>query len=326
MWASGSAPGQDSAELMGTTMDVRPGLTRATIMLSAGMALSGTAGLFSIQSGQPTFNVVFFRCLFGAIALVGWASLRKGWKSVLLTQRSQWPLVLVSGICLVLNWLALFQAFKMTSIGFATIIYHLQPFWIVLAGALLLKEGLSRHKLGWICIAFLGLVLTIVPKLGLMRADHDWLVGVGLALVASLFYAATTLTTRAVKSVDPGVLSAIHCLIGVVVFAPFVNLPALQGGDNGMWVWLVGLGVIHTGVVYVLLYSSYPKLPIAVIAAGSFLNPVVALLSDFFVFGRSITAMQGAGLVLILLAGLAVNLGWPFFFISTRKIAPPQES
>ncbi|QKC83185.1 DMT family transporter [Mesorhizobium sp. NZP2077] len=295
-------------------------------MLSAGMAISGTAGLFSIESGQPTLNVIFFRCVFGATALVGWSALREGWKSLFITDRALWPLVLVSGICLVLNWVALFQAFKLTSIGFATIIYHLQPFWIVLAGAVLLKEGLSRHKLGWICVAFLGLVLTIIPKLGVMRADHDWLIGVGLALVASLFYAATTLTTRAVKSVKPSVLSALHCLIGVIVFAPFVDLAALQGGDNGMWGWLVGLGVIHTGIVYILLYSSYPKLPITVIAAGSFLNPVAALLSDFLVFGRSLTAMQGAGLVLILLAGLAVNLGWPFFLISPRKIAPPQES
>ncbi|MBN9220916.1 MAG: DMT family transporter [Mesorhizobium sp.] len=307
-------------------MEAKPGLTRATIMLSAGMALSGTAGLFSIESGQPTLNVIFFRCVFGAIALVGWSALTQGWKSLFIRDKALWPLVLISGICLVLNWVALFQAFKLTSIGFATIIYHLQPFWITLAGAFLLKEGLSRDKLGWICVAFLGLVLIILPKLGVIRADHDWLVGVALALVASLFYAATTLTTRAVKSVRPSVLSAVHCLIGVIVFAPFVDLAALQSGGNGMWGWLVGLGVIHTGVVYILLYSSYPRLPITVIAAGSFLNPVAALLSDFFVFGRSITAMQGAGLVLILLAGLAVNLGWPFVFAFRRRAAPAQES
>ena len=308
------------------TVEAKSGLTRPAIMLSAGMALSGTAGLFSIESGQPTLNVIFFRCVFGAIALVGWSALREGWKSLFITDKALWPLVLVSGICLVLNWVALFQAFKLTSIGFATIIYHLQPFWITLAGAFLLNEGLSRDKLGWICVAFLGLVLTILPKLGVMRADHDWLVGVGLALVASLFYAATTLTTRAVKSVKPSVLSAIHCLIGVVIFAPFVDLAALQAGGNGMWGWLIGLGVIHTGVVYILLYSSYPKLPITVIAAGSFLNPVAALLSDFFVFGRSITTMQGAGLALILLAGLAVNLGWPFIVGSARKVPPAQQS
>lgn len=92
-----------------------------------------------------------------------------------------------------------------------------------------------------------------------------------------------------------------------------------------MWLWLVGLGVIHTGIVYILLYSSYPQLPIAVIAAGAFLNPVAALLSDFLVFGRSITLMQAVGLVLILLAGLAVNLGWRFFSFSSLTTGAPQK-
>jgi len=285
---------------------------QATIMLSVGMALSGTAGLFSVLSGQPTFNVVLFRCLFGALALIGWVSLRGQWKSLFKIDRKTWPLVLLSGLCLVLNWLALFEAFHRTSIGFATIIYHLQPFWIVLAGSLLLGETLSRHKIGWICLAFVGLVLTIVPKLGDIHTDQNWLTGVGLALVASLFYAATTLTTRAVKGLKPDVLSAVHCLIGFVAFLPFLNTGSLEGGSVGMWGWLAGLGVIHTGIVYVLLYTAYPKVPIAGIAAAAFLNPATALLSDFVVFGRSITAIQGVGLGLILLAGLGVNLGWRF--------------
>lgn len=302
-------------------MQSKASVTRAAILLSAGMALSGTAGLFSVQSGQPTFNVVFFRCLFGAATLFGWASWRAGWRSFLSIERAIWPLVLVSGICLVLNWLTLFEAFKRTSIGFATIIYHLQPFWIVLAGALLLKEHLSWHRLGWICIAFAGLVLTVIPEIGIIQADRNWLIGVGLALGASLFYAATTLTTRAIKSVPPDVLSAVHCLIGVIVFIPFLDPTALQGGSDRMWGWLLGLGVINTGVVYVLIYSAYSKLPIALIAAGSFLNPVVALACDFLVFHRSVTAMQAVGLVLILLAGLAVNLGWPFAFVAKRKLS-----
>lgn len=285
-------------------------IARPTIMLSAAMALSGTAGLFSVMSGQPTFNVVFFRCLFGATALFAWVCLRGGYRDYFSIAKRQWPLILVSGLCLVINWLALFEAFHRTSIGFATIIYHLQPFWIVLAASLFLGEALSRDRLGWIAIAFAGLVLTILPKLGAMQADHNWLIGVGLAVVASLFYAATTLTTRAVRSVKPDVLSTLHCLIGLVAFAPFMGTATLTSGAS-MWGWLVGLGVIHTGIVYVLLYSAYPKLPTPVIAAGAFLNPAAALISDFLVFGRSITLLQGIGLALILTAGLAVNLRWP---------------
>jgi drug/metabolite transporter (DMT)-like permease len=290
---------------------------RPALMLSLGMAISGTAGLFSVLSGQPTFNFVFFRCLFGALALCAWVCLRGGFRDYFRIERHQWPLVLTSGLCLVLNWLALFEAFNRTSIGFATIIYHLQPFWIVLAAALFLNEALSRNKLGWICVAFAGLVLTILPKLGEMQTDRNWLIGVGLAITASLFYAAATLTTRAVRSVRADVLSTVHCVLGAAVFAPFISTSTLTGA-TATWGWLVGIGVIHTCIVYVLLYTSYPKLSTAIIAAAAFLNPATALLSDFLVFGRSITAMQGAGLGLILLAGAAVNLGWPFLFIRSE--------
>jgi len=304
-------------------MESKAELARATTMLSVGMALSGTVGLFSVMSGQPTFNVVLFRCLFGALVLIGWVSLRGQWRSLFGIGYGALPLVLLSGLCLVLNWLALFEAFHRTSIGFATIIYHLQPFWIVFAGSLFLGEPLSRHRIGWICLAFGGLTLTILPRLGDIQSDQNWLIGVGLALAASLFYAVATLTTRAVKGVKPEILSTAHCLIGCLAFLPFLNMGALQGSGVGTWGWLIGLGVIHTGFVYVLLYSAYPKVPIAGIAAAAFLNPAAALLSDFVVFGRSITMMQGVGLGLILLAGLGVNLGWPFLF---GKRSASQES
>jgi drug/metabolite transporter (DMT)-like permease len=219
-------------------------LARPTIMLSAGMALSGTSGLFSVMSGQPTFNVVFFRCLFGVVVLFAWVCFRGGRSDYLHIARRQWPLILVSGLCLVINWLALFEAFNRTSIGFATIIYHLQPFWIVLIAGLFLGETLSRDKLGWIAIAFVGLILTILPRIGAMQADRNWLIGVGLAVVASLFYAATTLTTRAVKSVKPDVLSTLHCMIGLIAFAPFMRTATLTGGLP-MWGWLAGLDHAH---------------------------------------------------------------------------------
>ncbi|TIV60196.1 hypothetical protein [Mesorhizobium sp.] len=54
------------------------------------------------------------------------------------------------------------EAFHRTSIGFAMIIYHLQPFWIVLAP----EEALSEHKTGWICLAIVGRVLPALPRSG----------------------------------------------------------------------------------------------------------------------------------------------------------------
>lgn len=282
----------------------------ATILLAVAMALSGTAGVFSTQTGQPTLNIVFFRCLFGAIFLLGWCLCRGKARTNWRIERRLLPLAVISGLCLVLNWAALFEAFHLTSIGFATIIYHIQPFWIVLAGALFLGEPLSRDKFVWLLAAFAGLVLVIGPRVGNIMSDGGWMIGVGCAVVASLLYAGSTLTARRLKAVDPAVLTILHCCIGMAILGPLLSVAAILSGPITIWGWLAGLGIIHTGVVYVLLYQTYPKLQTAVIAVCAFLNPVTALLSDYLFYSRSINLLQAVGICLILVSGLGVTLNW----------------
>ncbi|RWK47481.1 DMT family transporter [Mesorhizobium sp.] len=291
---------------------------RPMLLLAAAMAISGTAGVFSVQTGQPTFNVVFFRCLFGAISLTGWCLFRGTFANIAKIDRSLWILTVASGLCLVLNWAALFQAFRLISIGFTTIIYHLQPFWIVVAGALFLGEPLSRDRLAWLLLAFVGLTFVVWPRLGSIMGDATWASGLAYAVLASLLYAGSTLTARRLKAIDPAVLTIIHCVLGLLIFAPFVSVASLQTAALPVWGWLAGLGMIHTGLVYVLLYSNYPKVQTAVIAVCAFLNPAAALLCDYLVFGKSITLVQVAGVSFILLAGLGVTLSWK---IPLRKAA-----
>lgn len=280
------------------------------------MLVSGTAGHFAVLSHQPTLNVIFFRCLFGCVALLIWIWYRGGLGDFRHLSRAL--LIMTSGVFLIANWVALFEAFRHVSIGFVSIIYHLQPFWIVLAGGLFLGEKLTRAKLAWVLVGFMGLVFTVLPKVGDFGSDPNWLVGAILALVASLLYAGATLTTRALKGIKPDVLSAVHCALGMVFFALFLDAGALGAANAQSWSLLAGLGIVHTGIVYVLLYSAYPKLPTTIIATSAFLNPAAALIADYLVFGRTISPMQAVGLALILAAGLAANLGWSF---AAKKVA-----
>lgn len=292
--------------------DSRPGGPdrRAAVELAIGMAISGTSGIFAVQSGQPTLNIVFFRCLFGCLALAAWCILTGRARQLAAFDKRTLPLALLSGVFLVLNWAALFEAFSRTSIGFATIIFNLQPFWIVLVGGLVLGETVSRAKYFWVAFAFIGLLLTVWPKLNVIHANSSFAIGVGFALLASLTYAGSTLTARCVRGAKPEALSALHCLLGTLLFLPFLNAPVLPPLVSTAWIWLAGIGIIHTGIVYVLLYAAYPRLPTTTIAVLAFLNPATALLGDLLVYGRSITPLQTLGLAFILLAGLGINLGW----------------
>ncbi len=60
---------------------------------------------------------------------------------------------------IVFNWVFLFESYENTSISVATAVHHTQPFHVVLLGALLFRERLTAAKVGWIAVAFAGLVL-----------------------------------------------------------------------------------------------------------------------------------------------------------------------
>ena len=60
---------------------------------------------------------------------------------------------------MVLSWTAFFAGFAMTSIATTTIVYHVQPFFVVIIGVVFLKERISLDQILWMLGAFLGVVL-----------------------------------------------------------------------------------------------------------------------------------------------------------------------
>jgi len=93
------------------------------------------------------------------------------------------------------------------------------------------------------------------------------------------------------------------------MLAPFVRLDALPT-TGAHWLELITLGVVNTGIMYVLLYGAIQKLPTAMTGALSFIYPVVAIIVDRVAFGQKLAWVQVLGAVLILLAAAGVNLGW----------------
>ncbi|WP_369214916.1 DMT family transporter [Streptomyces flavofungini] len=275
---------------------------RGTAQLTAAMALSGTLGVFVVESGAAAFNVVFFRVLFGALALGAYAFARGYFRDHGLTPKKV-GLAALGGLFIVFNWVFLFKAYEATSISLATVVYHTQPFFLVLLSALVLRERLTRSQLGWLVVAFAGLVLVS----GVRPGDAGSLAGIGLALLAAVLYALSTLVTKRVTGVRPHLIALIQVVVGIPLLLPFTDFGAMRGTGAG-WAWLAGLGVIHTGLMYVLMYAAYAKLPTAKIAVLAFTYPAVAMVADWAVYGHHIGPVQALGVPLIVLASLRVTL------------------
>jgi len=270
----------------------------------AAMALSGTIGWFVVTSGQPPVDVVFFRCLVGGASLLGVLTLQRGWVR-LDAARLGW--LALGGVTLILNWLCLFSAYPRSGISVATVVYHTQPFFLLILTAVFQREAFPYSRLPWLLIAFAGVVLITGLEHGAQGAAM--LAGIGLALLAALLYAVTTMATRRLQGVAPGQIAGLQMVLGVLMLAPLAH-PAVASFGGRTWGALLALGLVHTGVMYTLLYGAFQRLNVVSIATLSFVYPLVAIVIDVAVFHVVLSPQQLAGMALVLLGVIANQLGW----------------
>ncbi len=111
-------------------------------LLIAGGVLLGTIGVFVEEAGQHPLVTVWFRCAFGALALLAWCLGTGRGRELLLSGKARW-VACATGVLMVLNWALFFAAIPRTSIAVATVIFHIQPIWVIVFGALFLREAIS---------------------------------------------------------------------------------------------------------------------------------------------------------------------------------------
>lgn len=290
-------------------MEKTPDTRFPAAKLAVAMAIIGTVGAFALEAGLDPVTTVFWRCVFGAVFLCAWCLIR-GY----LPDRSLSPvrlaLAALGGVCMVLSWTAFFAGFAMTSIATTTIVYHVQPFFVVLIGVLFLKEKISFDQVVWMAGAFIGVVLASGLVVSSGTVDTRWVVGIALTLAAALLYAIATILAKGLGRQRPEVTALCQTVVGIVLLAPFADV--FRAVPAASWGWLLGIGILHTGIAYVIMYSAYPKLSTPVIGVLTFVYPLVAILIDWVVYSHPLGAAQALGMILIAIGTLGVRLGWRF--------------
>ena len=280
--------------------------TRGQWLMIAGGVLLGTVGVFVEEARQHPLVTVLFRCAFGALALLAWG-LATGRMGELRVRGRSWPVVVATGLLMVLNWALFFAAIPRTSIGVATIVFHIQPVWIMLFGTLVLREAVAPRQVAAVLAALLGLVLTT----GLLGGDAaawgpDHVSGLLMCLAGSLCYAAVTILAKTEKVVTPFALAWWQCAVGTVLL---LWVPLVHGWPQALssWAWLAGLGVLHTGLAYAILFAGMARLTLGRIAVLQYVYPLTAIVLDWVVYGRALDAVQLAGVGLMAGALLVVK-------------------
>ncbi|WP_321801610.1 DMT family transporter [Caballeronia sp. J97] len=261
-----------------------------------GCALLGTIGVFLHEARADPLTATWFRCAFGLLGMSVWVILRRQTRALRVT-RAHFPWVLAAGMLMVLSWALFFGAVQRMSAGVAIVLFHVQPMWVLLFASLWLKEAIGARRIVSVSIAMGGLVLAtgIVEHTAGASSQPGYWMSVAACLAGSLCMAGVTLIAKRLRELPAGVLAWWQCAIGTVLLCVW---PMQQGWPAwGMsWAWLAGLGLIHTGVAYTLMYAGMARLDTARVAVFQFVYPAVAIVIDWLAFDQRLSGMQMAGI------------------------------
>lgn len=265
------------------------------------MLIFGTIGVFVKNINLPSLDIAFLRAVIGCVFLICAGFIMGQTFSPTIIKKNI-RILLLSGAAIGFNWIFLFQAYKYTTIANATLSYYFAPMFVMMLSPLILKERLTMVKIGCIIAAIVGLFM-ILNGDSTAPLSNAHLVGIGYGLAAAALYASVILMNKFIKG-----LSGFETTLIQLFMAGLVLLPSLlynQGiplaSLNGQVVLLIlVVGIIHTGLAYLIYFSSMKEIKGQTIAILSYIDPVTAVFLSAVLLGEAMTYSQIIGGILIL--------------------------
>ena len=268
------------------------------------MTIFGTIGLFVKFIELPSTVIALSRGALGTLFLLLVLKLLKR-RINTASVKSNFKHLVIAGVALGLNWIFLFDAYRLTSVATATLAYYMAPIILILLSPILLHERIPLGK--WICVicALFGMSLISGVWEGSENVALD---GITMGLIAACFYASVVINNKFLKGLDPYDSSIVQLAVAAIVLLPYVlftvDFSVLKPDTTTIGLTLA-VGILHTGVAYWLYFSALPKLEAARIAIFSYIDPAIAILLSVFVLMEPMTTAGVIGAVLILGAALA---------------------
>lgn len=269
---------------------------RTRIILS--MLIFGTIGIFRRWIPFSSGMVALVRSAVGLVFLLIVRAVRHEPIDRAAVRKNLWRL-LIPGAMLGINWICLFEAYNYTSVAAATMCYYMAPVFIILLSPLVFGEKITLRKGICSAIAVFGMVLVSdVLTSGLHGAK-----GLAFGLAAAALYAAIVIINRTLEGITGEDRTIVQFAVSTAVMLPYVLLTEDAGALRPtltVLLLLLVVGVVHTGIAYVLYFGSIALVPAQTAALLSYIDPVVAVLLSLLLLREpmSMPAMVGAILVI----------------------------
>ena len=215
---------------------------------------------------------------------------------------------IVSGALFGFEFLCLFHALDLTTVGRASVIFYTMPVWLALAAHFLLPgETLSGVRIAGLALAVAGVAVALLDRSG----GQASLTGDILALIATLGWAGIALVVRLtpLSQVPPVgqmlfqvVVSAPILLIAAPFFGPLIRdvtpltyagmafqIFAIASFGFMFWFWLIGI------------YRA------SSVASFAFLSPVLAVFFGWAILNETLSWGIGAALAMVVSGLMLIN-------------------
>jgi len=256
----------------------------------------------------PPLVQATIRSIVAALLVAGWCRLR----GLRLFERDGTLLAgLAAGVCFAVEFILIYQGLVYTTATRAVLFIYLAPFFVVLGARIFLPADRfgATHWLG-LGLSFAGMLVAFgLPTPAL---DPRQIIGDVMMVGAALFWAATTLLTKA--SALNRVSAEKVMLYQLVISVPILAAAAVVFGEHiphapsalavgalaYQTVWVVSI----TFVIWYVLVMRYSANRLS---AFTFLTPLFGVAAGHFVLGEPLTGAFAAAVALVAGGLLLVN-------------------
>ena len=215
--------------------------------------------------------------------------------------------VLAAGVCMAMFNLLFFTGVKTSGVALGScIIIASAPLW---AGVL---EAIFKRKTPdslWL----IGISIAIGGGVWMAFAQADQIelnaLGLGICLLAGLFYAGYSLLAKELVQITSPLRASTHAfsVAGIIALAVALTLSDVPDFNLQDLLIVLYLGVIVTGVAYLLYGTALKTTRVSTCVALGLLEPVTAFILAIVIVGENVNPWATAGLAAILI-GLSLVL------------------
>lgn len=265
------------------------------------LVLLGSNGIIAHYISLQSYEIVLMRMIFGLLTLIAIFLLLRP-KVVCYKHPKEMLLLLVSGTSMAASWLFLYEAFDEIGVSLATLTLYCAPVIVMVLSPLVFGEKLHL----WTIVGF-GVVLcgSFFVNGQLMQSEQS-LWGLFCGVMSAVAYATMVMfnkKTKHIKGLENATIQLFVALnIATIFFLIFGDGAFIIASKE--WPAVLLIGILNTGIVTYLYFSSISELPVQSVAVCSYIEPLTAVVLARFILNEYMNGLQIIGAIMIVLGAL----------------------